>query len=70
VAAGIAVISSIGSLGGFFGPSLLGSLSDGLGSPDAGIAVLGALMAAAGLLIAVACREYGLRPAQEVLHGD
>jgi MFS family permease len=69
VAAGIAAINSVGNLGGFFGPTLLGSLSDRLGNPGAGIAVLGGLMATAGLLIAVACRDYGLRAAQGGVDG-
>jgi hypothetical protein len=43
-------------------PYLLGALSDLLGTPAAGIAVLGGAMASAGLLIAVACQHYGLRP--------
>jgi MFS family permease len=64
VAAGIAAINSVGNLGGFFGPYLLGSLSDWLGGPGLGIAVLGALMAVAGLLIATACRHYGVRSTQ------
>ena len=64
VAAGIAAINSVGNLGGFFGPYLLGSLTDWLGSPAAGIAILGGIMSAAGVLIAAACRQYGLRPAQ------
>jgi MFS family permease len=65
VAAGLAAINSIGNLGGFFGPYLLGALTDWLGSPAAGISLLGASMVAAGALIAVACRHYGLRPLEE-----
>jgi MFS family permease len=61
VAAGLAAINSVGNLGGFFGPYLLGALTDWLGSTTAGIALLGGLMSAAGALIAVACRPYGVR---------
>jgi len=61
VAAGLAAINSVGNLGGFFGPYLLGALTDWLGSPAAGISILGTSMVAAGSLIAVACRRYGLR---------
>jgi MFS family permease len=64
VAAGIAAINSVGNLGGFFGPYLLGGLTDWLGSPAAGIGILGGLMSVAGILIAVACRGYGLEMTQ------
>jgi MFS family permease len=61
VAAGLATINSIGNLGGFAGPYLLGALSDWLGSRTAGVCVLGAFIAFAGVLIALTCRHYGLR---------
>ena len=61
VAAGLALINSCGNLGGFVGPYLLGLLSTWLGSRTAGVGVLGAFMVCAGVLIAVACRRYGLR---------
>lgn len=61
VAAGLAAINSFGNLGGFVGPYLLGLLAGWLGSRTAGVAVLGAFMAGAGILIAVGCRRYGLR---------
>jgi MFS family permease len=65
VAAGLAAINSVGNLGGFFGPYLLGALTDWLGSTGAGIAILGGLMVVAGVLIAVACKDYGLH----TMHG-
>jgi MFS family permease len=65
VAAGLAAINSVGNLGGFFGPYLLGALTDWLGSPAAGISILGGCMFAAGALIGVACRRYGLRSNEE-----
>jgi MFS family permease len=68
VAAGLAAINSVGNLGGFFGPYLLGALTDWLGSTTAGIAILGALMVVAGGLIAVACKDYGLRTLQASRH--
>ena len=52
VAAGIAVISSLGALGGFFGPYLFGTLKTQTGGPTtslmlmAGLALTGALVAA------------------------
>jgi MFS-type transporter involved in bile tolerance (Atg22 family) len=68
VAAGLAAINSVGNLGGFFGPYLLGVLTDWLGSTAAGIALLGGLMMLAGGLIAAACKDYGLRPMQSSPH--
>jgi MFS family permease len=61
VAAGLATINSFGNLGGFAGPYLLGGLSQWLGSRTAGVCVLGAFIATAGILIALTCRHYGLR---------
>jgi len=61
VAAGLAAINSFGNLGGFVGPYLLGLLTQLLGGRTAGVAVLGAFMASAGVLIALGCRHYGLR---------
>jgi MFS family permease len=61
VAAGLAAINSVGNLGGFVGPYLLGLMTQWLGSRTAGISVLAGFMMTAGLLIAVACRGYGLR---------
>jgi hypothetical protein len=61
VAAGLATINSFGNLGGFLGPYLLGLLSTWLGTRTAGVAVLGAFMVSAGLLIAARCASYGLR---------
>ena len=63
VAAGLAAINSFGNLGGFVGPYLLGLLTQWLGSRTAGVAVLGAFMVSAGVLIALSCRHYGLRKA-------
>lgn len=61
VAAGLAAINSVGNLGGFVGPYVLGLLSQWLGSRTAGVGVLGAFMVSAGVLIAMGCRNYGLR---------
>jgi MFS family permease len=69
VAAGLAAINSIGNLGGFIGPYLLGGLTDWLGSATAGIAILGGFMVVAGGLIAATCRQYGLRTTQSSQHG-
>ena len=69
VAAGLAAINSVGNLGGFLGPYLLGGLTDRLGSTTAGITILGGLMLVAGGLIAVTCKDYGLRTNQSSQHG-
>ncbi len=69
VAAGLAAINSFGNLGGFVGPYLLGLASGRLGSRTAGVAVLGAFMVCAGILIAVFCRHYGLRDGHAVDSG-
>ncbi len=65
IAAGIAAINSVGNLGGFFGPTLLGWLTDRFGNSNAGLAALGGFMIAAGVLVAATCRTYGLRREEE-----
>lgn len=47
-AAGIALVNSIGNLGGFFGPMLVGYLKDATGSYDASLWGLAALVAMSG----------------------
>ena len=69
VAAGLAAINSVGNLGGFIGPYLLGGLTQWLGSSTAGIAILGGFMVAAGALIAATCKDYGLLATQSSAHG-
>jgi MFS family permease len=69
VAAGLAAVNSVGNLGGFIGPYLLGGLTDWLGSTTAGIAVLGGVMVAAGALIAATCKDYGVLSARSLPHG-
>ena len=49
-AVGIAVINSIGNLGGFIGPSLVGFLVQATGSTSAGLLAIGACMVLCGLL--------------------
>lgn len=69
VAAGLAAVNSVGNLGGFLGPYLLGGLTDWLGSSTAGIAVLGGVMVVAGALIAATCKDYGVVSARSSEHG-
>jgi MFS family permease len=65
VAAGIAAINSVGNLGGFLGPTLLGWLTQTFGAPSTGLAVLGGCLLVAGVLVAATCQNYGLRPGDE-----
>jgi ACS family tartrate transporter-like MFS transporter len=51
-ASGIALINSIGSLGGFIGPSIIGAIASGSGGLSGGLAVAGAaLFLSAGLML-------------------
>lgn len=49
-AVGIAVINSVGNLGGFIGPSLVGSLTKVTGSTNAGLIAIGICLILCGLL--------------------
>ena len=49
-AAGIALVNSVGNLGGYFGPDLLGYVRDTTQSFSAGLVAIGAILAAGGLL--------------------
>jgi len=49
-AVGIAAINSVGNLGGFIGPSLVGTLVQATGSTSAGLVAIGACLAFCGLL--------------------
>jgi len=59
-AVGIATINSIGNLGGFIGPSLVGTLARATGSTDAGLVAIGTCLVLCGLLtFAVRAQEQG-----------
>lgn len=59
-AGGIALINSMGALGGFVGPYLLGVVKDRTGSFTAGLLLLGAMVvAAAGIVLDMRRRERG-----------
>ena len=49
-AAGIALINSIGNLGGFVGPYLVGLLEDATGSTDGGLIALAVILLGGSLL--------------------
>jgi nitrate/nitrite transporter NarK len=49
-AAGIALINSIGNLGGFVGPYLVGLVKDATGSTNGGLLVLACILAAGSFL--------------------
>ena len=50
-AAGIALINSVGNVGGFVGPYIIGYVRDTTGSFGAGLVVVGAILASGGLLV-------------------
>jgi nitrate/nitrite transporter NarK len=52
-AGGIALVNSIGNLGGFAGPYLLGWLSEATGTPGAGLLVLAACYVMSGVVTAL-----------------
>jgi ACS family tartrate transporter-like MFS transporter len=60
-AAGIALVNSIGNTGGFFGPVLVGSITDATGGYGAALWTLAALVTLAGVLVlALAPRKPAL----------
>jgi ACS family tartrate transporter-like MFS transporter len=58
-AAGIAVINSIGNLGGFAGPFLIGWLKGRSGGYRAGLDAVGALLGLSALLVLARFRPAG-----------
>jgi MFS transporter, ACS family, tartrate transporter len=66
-AAGIALINSVGNLGGFVGPYAVGYLSDATGSFYAGLLFLAVLMLLAGILALVVRHERSLEEVEEVV---
>jgi len=49
-AAGIALINSVGNIGGFVGPNIIGYIGQRTASVTAGLTIIGAILAAGGLL--------------------
>ncbi len=66
-AAGIALINSVGNLGGFVGPYVVGFLSDSTGSFSAGLLLLAALILVAGLLALAVRHERRLEEVEDVI---
>jgi ACS family tartrate transporter-like MFS transporter len=66
-AAGIALINSVGNLGGFVGPYAVGYLSDATGSYYAGLLFLAVLMLLAGILALVVRHERSLEEVEEAI---
>ncbi len=64
-AAGIALINSVGNLGGFVGPYAVGALSDSTGSFYAGLLLLAAAVFVAGILALVVRHDRGLEEVEE-----
>jgi len=58
VAAAAAAINSIGNIGGFTGPSILGFVKDYTGSEEAGLLILGVALVIAGILAATVLTRY------------
>jgi ACS family tartrate transporter-like MFS transporter len=56
-AAGIAVINSVGNIGGFIGPSVLGVAVKITGSTGAGLVIIGGCLVLCGILTAVVRAE-------------
>jgi MFS transporter, ACS family, tartrate transporter len=66
-AAGIALINSVGNLGGFVGPYVVGALSDATGSFYAGLLLLAVLILVAGLLALAVKHERRLEEVEDVI---
>ena len=58
-AGGIALINSVGNLGGFFGPTFVGVIKDKTGSDFGGLVLLGACLLGMGILVFVVPRSCG-----------
>src|SRR4051794_24964936 len=68
-AAGIALINSIGNLGGFGGPYLVGLVKDATGSTDGGLIVLAIILAIGSVVALFATHEKAMERAPETRTG-
>ena len=64
-AGGIALINSVGNLGGFFGPTFVGIIKDKTGSDFGGLALLGACLLGMGTLVFIIPRSCGANQKQQ-----
>jgi ACS family tartrate transporter-like MFS transporter len=64
-AAGIALINSMGNLGGFVGPLLIGWMKDRWGSYAVGLDVVGAMCAMSAVVVVVLARQTERKAALE-----
>ena len=62
-AAGIALVNSIGNLGGFVGPYLVGLMKDATGSTDGGLVTLAAVLAFGAFVATRAAHDPALERA-------
>ena len=69
-AAGIAMINSIGNLGGFVGPFVIGWLKGRTGSFASGLYVVGATLAVSAIVTLLLSRKSAQRPAVAVARHD
>lgn len=58
-AGGIALINSVGNLGGFFGPTFVGLIKDRTGSDFGGLALMGSCLLGMGVLVFLVPRPCG-----------
>src|SRR3954468_22699622 len=68
-AAGIAMINSIGNLGGFAGPYLVGLIKDATGSTNGGLVVLAAILVVGSVVALVSTHDKALEEAPETRTG-
>lgn len=65
-AAGIALVNSVGNLGGFAGPYAVGFIADRTGSSYGGMLLLAAMLLLAGLLVFVSRQEQETEQVEEI----
>ena len=58
-AAGIALINSVGNLGGFAGPCMIGKIATRTGNPYAGLAIAGVALFISAILVLLVSRRAG-----------
>ncbi len=68
-AAGIALVNSIGNLGGFVGPYLVGVMKDATGSTDGGLITLAAILALGAFLATRVVHDPALERAPRASSG-